>query len=182
MKMIKNLGGGALLGLVCLGLTAASSNAADWDYSATFGNGLVVTGSFQGTQNGNFVDNISDITMAFNGTPVNGPLYSATFNGSSWVEGAVISFDENLNDFLFANSDIGGGNFNYNSDISFTGANFAGGPYAQAWSGNLSYQGSGPNAYVWTLVDPPALPDAGSTAALCGMSMIGLGWLRRKLS
>jgi hypothetical protein len=174
MKTFKNLHGLAMIGMVGLGMTAATSYAQqNWDYSYTFGDGVKVNGTFEGYQAGNFVDNISDITMDVNGTPVSGPITIDTYDNGNWVPGAVVSFTATDNNFLFwdsANLD----NWLYvipgeaNVDFPQLGV-------------SEDYDAPAVNA-SWTLVDPPSVPDGGSTAMLCGMSLVALGWIRRKLA
>ena len=182
MKMNRTL---ALLVVVSAAYAAStgSTYGADWDYSYTFGDGLVVSGSFEGTQSGDFVTGISDLSMSYNGTPVTGPIYAATYDGSAWVNGAVVSFDAAQNNFLFINTDYAIGD--YSGDyLAFLPASIEGGePYAAFVSGPLDIVDANNDSTVasnWTLVDP--VPDGASTAMLCGMSLLALGWFRRKLA
>lgn len=191
MKTFKKLSGLALLGAVGLGLTTATSYAeSDWNFSATFSDGLVVTGSFEGTQSGNFVDIESPVSVEFDGVPMTGTPYIATWGPSGWESGAVVSFTGTDNNFVFANSDLGGGNGTYNSFFYMIPSSVAASipaPVAYAVDSPAGLEGidyTTTTETSWTLVDPPAgfVPDGGSTAMLCGMSLAALGWLRRKVA
>ena len=174
MKMNRTV---ALLVVVSAAYAASTGLVyGDWDYSYTFGDGLVVKGSFQGTQNGDFVTGISDVTMSINGSTVTGPIYTGTFNGSAWVAGGVASFDVSQNDFLFINSDFAVGNWSANADLYILPTSIWGGG-AFASDSPLNDVG---NDATWSLVDP--VPDGASTAMLCGMGLLALGWFRRQLA
>ena len=174
-----------LLALVAAGYasTTRSSYAANWDYSYTFTDGLVVSGSFVGTQVGDtvsgYVDNISDFTLDFNGVPVAAPVSIGTYEDSAFVNGGgVMSFDVTQNNFIL---------FDTSSETTYLyllPAGVFGEPYAYAQDTALGLSGGDypDTAGVWTLVDPPSVPDGGSTAMLCGMGLMALGWMRRKLA
>jgi len=75
----------------------------------------------------------------------------------------------------------GGNSFeNLNIDI-----NLPGGGRFNAGADSIISLSEGPNLTSATapfdLVDPPAVPDGGTTAMLLGASLAGLGWLRRKM-
>lgn len=94
----------------------------DYIYSYTFDNGEIVSGSFTGSENGNLITNLSNITASLNGneftTDPSGSLYGFSYlpdvgglipNASgtlgpkaAWaIGGAVASFDGTGNNFLF---------------------------------------------------------------------------------
>jgi hypothetical protein len=174
MKTLKNLYGMAML--LSLGMTAATSYAQqNWDYSYTFGDGVYVSGTFEGYAAGNLVDNITDVTLDINGIPQAG-----SFTAESWTPsggfastGAVASADEALNNFVVVPTGPWNDWFYLLTAVD-TGA--------QAISGLsiVGYDSLGNGS--WTLVDPPSAPDGGSTAMLFGMSLGVLGWIRRKLA
>ena len=183
--------------LSILSLSAVSSYGDTYDFSYTFAGNYYdygiggASGSFQGTPNGNFVDNVTDVSLFFNGSPVTGPFYTATYDPSvGWVNGASVSYDVTLNNFLFINSDYANNGEQFAADDGFFGslpASIEGRPYTFA-VGNHNPDG---NALVetadypsvpanWTLTDV-SVPDGGLTAAMLGAALVGLGAIRRKL-
>jgi hypothetical protein len=113
----------------------ASAHADTFDFSYTFngagGLGGTITGSFQGTQSGQFVTDVSNVSVVFDGTAFNGPLFSGTSNSDGSLSygpsAAVISFNASQNNFVFADSNDPQGNgvttaFLFNSTAGFTNA------------------------------------------------------------
>src|SRR5947209_12792517 len=86
-----------------------------FNYSYLFSDGNLISGLFDGVQAGNFVDSISNVSMYFDGTSISGPIFTAKFDGTNWVNGPIVSFDASENNFNFANADIAGGKTNYDS-------------------------------------------------------------------
>jgi hypothetical protein len=157
-----------------------SSNAAqqEFNYSYTFLDGLEVSGTLWGTQVGTgpnaIVTGVDDVTVNFGLVPMVGTVYADTWNGSTWVSGGVASFNDTLNDFAFANSDLAAGDNTYTQLFYFNSS--------VAWADNLGVNDiNAASATSWSLVADP-VPDGGSTAMLAGISVLGLGWLRRKLA
>ena len=101
----------------CVALLASvSAHAETFDFSYTFGDGPVVTGSLDGTLVGDVVQNISDVHVALNGTAFTGTLNVAGWNASTSVfdSTAVVSTDASKNNFAFADADaanLNAGNF-----------------------------------------------------------------------
>jgi len=104
--------------------TAQADITYDYVYNYTFNNGEIVSGSFTGSENGNLITNLSNITARLNGneftTDSSGSLYGFSYlpdvgglaltpNASeilgpkaAWAIGdAVASFDGTENNFLF---------------------------------------------------------------------------------
>ena len=85
--MIKKLIQAAALLAVCGG--AAHASTYDFSYSFTSNFAPVdtqpplVTGSFDGTLNGNLLTNISDVSVAVNGVAFNGPLSIGSWDPSA---------------------------------------------------------------------------------------------------
>lgn len=183
MKMNKTL---ALLVAVSVGF-AASSYAADntYDFSAQFpSGGPLVTGVLTGTPSGNFVDNVNVLSLDINGTPVSGTIYTATWSGG-WAADPVVSFTGTDNNFIFINSDIVNGNYSFSAYFYIQPSSVASSlnvPISQAYDGPYynDYSTATENTWSLTLVD--SVPDGASTAMLCGMSLVVLGLLRRKLA
>lgn len=80
----------------------------------------VITGSFDGTLNGNLITGLSNVTVYINGLgPIgNGTLFPVGYDASTSTyvsNGAVASLDGTQNDFFFANADLGAGDFGYSA-------------------------------------------------------------------
>jgi hypothetical protein len=102
-----------LLRLAALALTlfaGATAQATTFNFSYIFGNGTAVTGSFDGTANGNLVTGLSNISVELNGKAFagNGSLVAAAFDRDnySWYNSPVVSFNGLESNFGFANGDI----------------------------------------------------------------------------
>jgi hypothetical protein len=169
MKMKKTL---ALLVAVAAAYAGSTGSiyGNTFDYSYTFGDGLQVTGSFQGTQSGDYVTGISDVSVYINGTPMTGTVFTAAWGVSGWENGPVVSSDATKNNFLFINSDVVDGDYSYSTDFYFF----------DEMVGVAGVDYNSPPLANWTLTDP--VPDGGYTFMLCGMSLLALGWFRRKIA
>lgn len=87
-------------------LASVSAHAETFDFSYTFGDGPVVTGSLEGTLVGDVVQNISDVHVALNGTAFTGILNVSGWNaGTSMFDStATVSKDATKNNFVFADA------------------------------------------------------------------------------
>lgn len=95
--------------VVVLAIASCSFSArADlFNFSYTFGSGDVASGSLTGTQNGIFIESVSNVSVFFNGVALAGNpnLYQpySFLAGCCFVAGTpVISTNGNLNNFIFA--------------------------------------------------------------------------------
>jgi hypothetical protein len=180
---------------VIIGLNAAMCYGTTFEYQYVFpdyaddlgmtNNPLTISGTLDGTQNGNFINNVTNVTMYFNGIQVTGPIYAANFvrYGGHWgstpyvifYNNPVISFDVLLNDFIFANSDVLNGNTSYNT---YFYAKIAENDSAGSIPGSAlgRYWAYG-NAGSWSL---QAVPETASTLGLVSMALIFLGIGRRR--
>lgn len=114
--MIKKLIQAAALLAACSGAAQAST----YDFSYTFTSNFApagtqppaVTGSFDGTLNGNLFTNISDVSISVNGVAFSGPLSIGSWDASVGTSGAVnfaassavISTNGALNNFVIADT------------------------------------------------------------------------------
>lgn len=188
-------------------LTALSSlhaHAAQYNFSYELSSGGLVSGSLTGTQNGQFVENVSNVSVFFNGNAFTGStdFYQPYFfvAGCCFVSGApAISFDGNLNNFLF--SDVAPSTttpVNYftmngtDKDFYHTGDQS---PLrtASVWFGNAyvsdvtanspTYPGAngGFDANRWSLTVAAPVPEPETYAMmLAGLGLLGLMTRRRK--
>ena len=89
-------------------LAPMAANATTFDWSETFEGGVVLTGSFDGTLNGNLITNLSHISVLVDGVAFvgSGSLYASHYD-NGWVSGGgVASLDGSQNNFLFVDVDL----------------------------------------------------------------------------
>lgn len=98
-------------------LAAAAAHATTFNFSYTFSDSTVVTGTFDGTANGNLVTGLSNISVLVNGVgfAANGTLISGAFDRDtySWPTAAVVSFNGLESNFGFVDGDFN----NANADV-----------------------------------------------------------------
>jgi PEP-CTERM motif len=123
--VIKKLIQAAALLAACSGAAQAST----FDFSYTFVDGQNVSGSLDGTLSGDLVSDISDISVNFQGTAFNGPLFIGSFipssSGGSFnyaANSAVVSTNAALNNFVINDSNDPLNNNSTNSFYYFNGA------------------------------------------------------------
>lgn len=94
--------------------TGAHATKFEFSWNAEYGfnaGNNVVTGTFEGTTNGNLITDLSNISVFINGIAFNGNgnLYGLSYDTNSatgWVSGgAQASFNGTENNFLFINAD-----------------------------------------------------------------------------
>ena len=167
-----------LLFTATLGLAVSVAKADTFNYSYLFGDGLSVTGSLEGTQNGNFVENVSNVSLFFNGSAIPGSsIVTASYDGSAFVDGpAVVSFDAWSNNFLFHSNDFDIGFYMVNETVF--GSNSV---TAYAFTEDLFLASTEETSQdgTWSLKASP-VPESASTFALLGLTVTGLLWLRRR--
>jgi hypothetical protein len=163
-----------VVGLIALGLITVSSYGALYNYSYVFADGNTVAGTVSGTPNGPYLDNVANMTVSFNGTPMSGTVYTAKFNYGvyNWVYGpGTFGFGAGQNNFMFINSDF------LNNDNSYTEV-FSmrqGGVYARCDSQNL-VKDVADGTWSLTPVPEPSTWIAG----LGTLGMLGVfGWRKR---
>jgi len=96
--------------ILAMGLVlTCTANANIYDFAETI-QGISITGSFDGTANGNDITGISNISIITDGVAFSGPLESDGFIGlpsiqnNGWVQGqGVVSINGESNNFMFIN-------------------------------------------------------------------------------
>jgi len=163
---------------VFAGLMAASaiSQATDFDFSYVFTTGDVISGSFDGTANGNLITITSDFAVSLDGTAIiGGTLFLSGLTGNEAGGPGVVSFDGKANNFLAIDlqsgnsllmAPFGGGATNVATYSLVNGGN-ADGPVASG--------GVGPyDAARWTIAQVSAVPEPGTYALLlAGLAIVG---------
>jgi hypothetical protein len=168
----------------CVALLASvSAHAETFDFSYTFGDGSLVSGSLQGSLVGNSVQDISDIHAALNGIAFTGTLNAAGWDPATTQFGApaTVSTDATRNNFVFVDATVAGmnaGNFT-NFFEMITNDPLANGVFAGNANvlNNNSAADFEPNA-SWSLTPVP-LP-AGLLLFSSGLGLFGA--LRRRLT
>ena len=167
-----------------------------FDYAYSFINGTTVSGSFQGDRTGDTVtgtvDNISDVVLKFNGTPVTAQIFIAKGTGpgapTEYTAGGVASFDLAKNNFVFADSDLAINNTGYSNfllSVNSLGRSFQGQSLGSAYltpfvADHFVVDGNGPAVQgTWSLTTS-AIPEPSTYAAIFGALALGAAVYRRR--
>jgi hypothetical protein len=168
-----------------------TGSLADWIVSGNVGvssgEGVAPGDTFAVVFNGGNGPTSGVISQSFATTP--GAHYTLTFDygtyGMPGVAGQTLDVEVSGNSTLVNTSAISlpGGlsvpfelfTYSFTADSTSTDLRFADA------AGNNTMNNDGILDSV-SVVDPPGVPDSGSTAMLCGMSLVALGWIRRKLA
>jgi len=179
-----------------LALASFAANATTYDFSYTFGDQQQVTGSLIGNMVGSFINNISNVQVALNGTQFatdsSGSLYALAWNPTAlnWASTpAVVSTNASLNNFIFqdVNDPTGNGVSNYfafTNDSTYGSAVFAVNTNngAVALDG-ASYGATPVSASNWSITAVAAVPEPGEWALmLAGFGLLGFVAVRRSSS
>ena len=173
-------------------LASLAAHADNFNFSYTFNDSQVVTGSFSGILDGSFIDGISNIQVSLNGTPfltdISGSLYAAGWDpvALDWNSTPVISTNAALNNFVFADSnvpaDFGASNyFMFTNDPTYGSVAFA----VNTNTGGIALDGTSYSAPAvvasnWSVTEVAAVPEPGSYAMLfAGLGIITFAVRRR---
>jgi hypothetical protein len=188
MKLLKTALSTALM------FTALAANAATtYDFSYTFNDNQVVTGSLSGDLIGQFINNISNIQVSLNGTQFStdssGSLHAAAWDpiALNWSSApAVISTNASLNNFVFADSnvpaDFGASNYlMFTNDSTYGSVAFAANTnIGMTALDGASYEAPAVNASSWSLVAAPVPEPESYAMLLAGLGLTSATVLRRR--
>jgi hypothetical protein len=161
-----------------LGL-ASIANATTYDFSYTFGDGTLLSGSLSGTANGAFIQNISNVHVGLNGNAFAGAsLFAFGWNAATPAFNpatpAVLSTNAALNNFIFAD----------NNDPTFAGVtdyfyfvNDPGSLGHEAFATNLNTGDialDNPTNSSWSLVAAQVPEPATFALLLPGLVLVGV--------
>jgi len=158
----------------------SSARATVFDFSYDFG-AHVFSGSFTGSQSGNLVTGVSNVSLFDNGISVGSPIYAGSYNGGYQAGGTVFSFDGTANNIALFNID-------YFTTGSFPSseAYLIQSPYLGSdiyWFNSFNAGSETFNVSNWSLaVSGQGVPDGGVTAAMLGGAFLGFAALRRRFS
>jgi hypothetical protein len=169
-----------LCGLLALVFALGTARSDTFDFSYVFGDGLSVTGSLDGTANGNFIENVTNVSVFFDGNALAGTIFASQFDGASYLDGPIISFDALQNNFVFANSDLVNGDFGFDSIFYMLNASvFSDTAVAYSALGYASQDDPTVPAN-WSL-SRAVVPDRGTTLALLALGLVMVVWFRTQV-
>jgi len=164
---------------------AHAGGVATFDFSYTFDTNQVITGSFNGIQNGNLITDLSHISVSLDGTPFNGSgsLFAASYTAAGsdcptcWTSGgAVVSINGQQSNFLFVDSNFpSNGNYsNYFYVIPWPNGSQPNATQAVTPStGVVDYYNGNYNSANWSVHEVSPVPEPETLAMLAiGLAVV----------
>ena len=168
------------LALVAALLSPMAANADLFTFTYEFEEGDIVVASFDGTQAGNFITDLLNISVQLNGVNIGTPFdFVALGYDGSWTSPATVAIDGVGSNFGFFTPDLAGYtayfyiipwcNADCQGDNSTGVQTYFNESYTYLYNGNY-------NSGNWQVT---AVPEPG-TLALFGIGLFGMGIARRK--
>lgn len=173
----------------------ANSVFADaFDFSYNFAQQPVtVTGTLTGTQNGNFVTDVTVTSLIINGYSVPGTIFTSQYaQGLGWINSGqpIVSFASSLNNFGFITSDVTIGDFSNNDGfymITLNGVHEADAYHSGVGLGVFAFDVPSIETN-WSLTKSSSpqsissVPESSATIAMVGFFSLTLAAFRRRIA
>lgn len=166
-----------LMVLIAMGLGVGGTTfGITYNFEYVFNNGLEITGNMDGDKDGDYLKNISNVSVYFNGSKMVNEVVLGNPNINS-TAGAVVSFDVTKNNFVFANAPLSTSSFN----MYFRIFNSSGGELHMADAANypLHLTGFDINQLGRWVLEPANAPDGGCTVFMLTSGLLACVGLRR---
>jgi hypothetical protein len=169
-----------------LALTSLAANADNYNFSYTFSDSEVVTGSFSAVLNGTLFNNISNVHVSFNGNEFSGePLFVSGWNAATGsfdnTVAAVVSTNGALNNFVIADASNPNDYANLNNYFYYINDAVQG---HQVLANNFNtgdVDFDSPVTASWNVAAVAAVPEPASYAMLfAGLGVLGFAARRRQ--
>lgn len=138
---------------------------------------VVLTGTFNGTRNGNVITNLTNVSLFLNGVAFkgNGNLFVAQLNTDTFdvEKGGQLSFDGKASNAYFSDTDLTGGTFNY-SNYAYSITGFGENAYSSTTS--LFGVNKGIRTSIQDVTVAAAVPEPTTWAMMAlGFGLVGAG-------
>ena len=163
-------------------LFAMNAQATVYSFSYTFADASEVHGTLNGDAAGDYVNNVSDVHVFFNGTEFTGTMFQSSYDDAAQqfvnLGQATLSADATLNNFAFAEIDptsaLTPDNYFYFINGAITGQQVFAVNYN---TGNVAFDS--PAQSTWSLTAAEVPEPASIALTLGGLGLLGVSRRRR---